>query len=238
VIKVEFLSVREPRWSHEDRRAIDCLVKTNTIIDEVPYTASADDVELHGRELYERLKAGYYGEIAPMEPRSVSEFPANFEMPPEYKILQKFLIETNLENGRKSSRSIVIVWASVLDNLLDAVLEDEASREKGAGVSVGKPPDSFSTRIALARKLGLIDSADAEKCHHVRRVRNAAAHEWQLSLLSKDVLPSLRALYDTDHSRYFHYHEDMDFLVQQIYAGSCVVLAIKFARRLRSQRAE
>jgi hypothetical protein len=189
-----------------------------------------DDVEPHGRELYARCLSGEFGEIAPMEPRNIPEAQSHFELPPEYKLLEKFLIEVNQENGRKSPRSVAIVWASILENLLDRMIEYDISGPKGAGQPTGKPPDTFYARIELAKTRGLIDDADAEKCHLIRRVRNAAAHDWQLSLERKDVLTSLCALYQEDHSRFFVYHEDLDFLIQQIYSGSCGMLAVKFAR--------
>lgn len=40
MIKLEIESIRNPRWSSEDHSSIDCLVKFNTLIDEVPFTAS------------------------------------------------------------------------------------------------------------------------------------------------------------------------------------------------------
>jgi len=236
VIQIEFLSVREPRWSREDRRAIDCFVTTNHMIGEHPFTASMDDCEALGRELYERCVTGEFDEIAPMESGIVEGVPVNIEMPPEYKILDKFFIEVNQENGRKSFRSVVIVWGSILDNLLDGLIESDVSRARASGEKSPAPPRTFGARIRLSKERGLIDGADAEKCQHIRRVRNAAAHEWQLSLESKDVLPSLRALYEADHSQFFRYHEDFGFLVQQIYAGSCVMLAVRFARSLQGPK--
>lgn len=230
VIKIEFLSVRNPRWSRDDRRAIDCLVKTNTLVGEHAFTASLDDCEPHGRELYTRLLSGEFGEIAPMERQSIPKTPVNFEIPPKYRLLEKFFIEVNQENGRQSFRSVVIVWASILDNLLDVMLEGDVSRAGASGQLACAPPHSFDARIRLAKQRGLIDDADAEKYQHIRRIRNMAAHEWQLSLQSKGVLPSLRGLCQADHSQLLVFHEDLEFLLQQVYSGSCAILAIKLAR--------
>lgn len=33
----------------------------------IPFTASPDDVEPHGRELYERAQAGEFGQVQPYE---------------------------------------------------------------------------------------------------------------------------------------------------------------------------
>ena len=232
MIKIEILSVRNPQWAREDGNAINCWVRTNTIVEEVPFTASKYDSEPHGREVYERCMAGEFGEIAPMEPEIEPEHVLQREVPPEHQRLEKFLLEANRENNRKSFRSVAIVWCSLLDNLLDEMLEGEASRAVDAGQPVGKPPKTFNERIKRAMEAGLIDQQEAERCHHIRRIRNTAAHEWELSLASKDVLPSLRALYEADHAQVLVFHEDLDFLVQQVSSASCAMLGMTFMSRL------
>ncbi len=235
MIKVEFLSVKNLRWASPDRRYIDCLVKTNTLVGEHGFTAFVDDSEPHGRELYARCLAGEFGEIGPMEPRSIPVPPINQEIPPESKHLEKFFIDANQENGRKSFRSVAIVWGNALDNLLAGIIEEDSSRKEKMGQPRGRRLRSFDDRIKAAKKRGLIDDADAEKCEHIKLVRNAAAHEVPLTLQIKDVLPSLRALHSADHPRILVFHEDLEFLLQQVYAGSCAMLAIKFARSLQNQ---
>lgn len=231
MIKIEITSVRKPQWASEDRSAINCWVRTNTLVDEVPFTASKHDPELHGRELYARCLAGEFGEIAPMEPNTALEPLPQYELPPEYQRLENFLLAANLENSRKSFRSVVIVWGSLLGNLIDEMLEGEVSRATAAGQAVGTPPRTFSERIKRALQAGLIDQEEADRCNHIRRIRNAAAHEWDLSLASKDVLPSLRALHQADHAQFLVFHEDLDFLVQQVFSASCAMLVMKFVKR-------
>src|SRR5690606_35238193 len=95
-----------------------------------------------------------------------------------------------------------------------------------------KPPQNFATRIKLALELGLIDQKEADRCNHIRKIRNAAAHEWELSISTKGVLESLRALYKVDHSRLLIFHEELQFLVQQVYSASCAMLVMKLINRL------
>ncbi|MCK9917859.1 hypothetical protein MXD81_52845 [Microbacteriaceae bacterium K1510] len=226
MIKIEILSARNPKWVGEDGRAINCLVKTNTLVEEVPFTASMDDVEPHGRELFARCVAGEFGEIAPVEPLKFTGSRSTYELDPEHQRLERFLFEVNQENARKSCRGVAIVWASILDNLLDELLELHAARLTTAGGQAGRPPNAFDARIRLANQMGLISEVQAEKYQHVRRIRNAAAHEWQFSLQGKGVLGGLRALYQADHSRVFVFHEDLDYLIRQIYSSSCAMLAM------------
>lgn len=59
---------RHPRWSDASRRTITLDVlfgwcrESGTYI---PFTASPDDGEAHGRQLFADAKAGEYGEVAP-----------------------------------------------------------------------------------------------------------------------------------------------------------------------------
>jgi hypothetical protein len=176
--------------------------------------------------------AGEFGEVAPMEPQNAPAPLPHVDPPPAYQRLDKFLLEANKENNRKSFRSVAIVWGSLLDNLLDEMLEGDASRAATAGQPVGKPPRTFDSRIKRALEQGLIDQKEADKCHHIRRIRNAAAHDWELSLESKNVLSSIRALHEADHARVIVFHEDLDFLVQQVYGASCAMLVMRFVGRL------
>lgn len=211
---------------------MNCLVRTNTLVQEVLFTATPHDIEPHGREIFARCRAGEFGEVAPMEPQPPRQFVPQPELPPKDRRLEKFLLEANQENHRKSFRSVVIVWGSLLDNLLDEMLEAEALRATAAGEAVGRPPRTLNARINRALDLSLIDQEEAARCHHIRRVRNAAAHEWELSLATEDVLPSLRALYEADHSQVLVFHEYLEFLLQQVYSASCAMLVMKFIERL------
>jgi len=58
-------SVSKPRWSNADQTAIDCEITTSQFGDEVlPFTASPNDVEPHGRRIFFDIVAGNYGLIA------------------------------------------------------------------------------------------------------------------------------------------------------------------------------
>jgi intergrase/recombinase len=234
MIKIEFLSVRDLKWSGEDQRAIDCLVKINTIIPEVPFTASMNDVEPYGRELFARCVRGEFGAIAPKENRIEVAPSIKLEIPPERRILNDYLDATNRQIGLKSSHGIATVWASVLVNLLRDLVSQSRTQDPAKHAKV--IPKNFSDLIKFAQQQGVVDDQDAQKLHHIRDVRNAAAHEWQLTPQNEKLLSSLRKLYEADHSEYFVFHEDVDFLILQIFTGSCARLGLKFARELHGLR--
>lgn len=231
MIKFVIESIRNPTWSSEDGSSIDCLLKSNYLVEEVPFTASRHDSEAHGREIYARCLAGEFGEITPLVPRENIDRISHIEMPWQYR-LEAFLLEANRENNRKSYRSVAIVWASLLDSLLDQMLEADARCSATIDESIGRPPTKFNERIKRALERGLINQDDAEKCHHIRRVRNQAAHNWELTLESENVLSSLKALHEADHTHVFVFHEDLDFLLKMEYSGSCAMLATKFLTTL------
>lgn len=231
MIKIEVLSVRDPQWANEDKSQVHCWIRTNTLIGEVPFTAWKYDTEPHGRDVYARCLTGEFGEIAPFQPEPATGTALPSPVPPAFQRFQAFLDEVNQENARTSYRAVAITWASFLDRLLDEMLEAEASNAIAAGRAVDKPPRKFGQRIDRALKVGLVDEGEAKRCHHIRQVRNALAHEWEPQAAVRDALPDLRALFDLDHADSFVFHEDLDFLVRLIYGGSCSKLAFRFISR-------
>ncbi|EAO3106310.1 DUF4376 domain-containing protein [Salmonella enterica] len=51
--------------AYNEDSTINCLVRIEGFEDFMPFTASPDDTEAHGRQLYADLKAGKYGPVAP-----------------------------------------------------------------------------------------------------------------------------------------------------------------------------
>jgi len=57
-------SLKNPVWSNSEHTRIDCIITTSQFGDEeLPFTASPDDVEPHGRALFARIVAGEFGPI-------------------------------------------------------------------------------------------------------------------------------------------------------------------------------
>jgi hypothetical protein len=58
-------SISNARWANAEQTAIDCEITTSQFGDEVlPFTASANDCEAHGRAIFADIVAGQYGPIA------------------------------------------------------------------------------------------------------------------------------------------------------------------------------
>ena len=58
-------SLKNPQWANAQKTMIDCVITTSQLGEELlPFTASKNDVEAHGRQIFEDLVAGKYGAIA------------------------------------------------------------------------------------------------------------------------------------------------------------------------------
>lgn len=65
----QLTSLTNPRWSNAEQTTIDCKITTSQFGDEVlPFTASQNDVEAHGRGIFADIVAGNYGPIAEYVP--------------------------------------------------------------------------------------------------------------------------------------------------------------------------
>lgn len=62
-------SLKNPIWANAEHTAIDCQITTSQFNDEVlPFTASQNDVEPHGRAIFSDIVSGAYGQIAEYVP--------------------------------------------------------------------------------------------------------------------------------------------------------------------------
>lgn len=67
-------SLTNPRWSNADHTCIDCNITTSQFGDEVlPFTADQNDVEAHGRAIFQSIVDGQYGPIGEYVPPPESE---------------------------------------------------------------------------------------------------------------------------------------------------------------------
>lgn len=57
-------SLANPIWADVEHTRIDCFITTSQFGDEqLPFTADQNDVEAHGRIIFEELVAGVYGPV-------------------------------------------------------------------------------------------------------------------------------------------------------------------------------
>lgn len=59
---------KNPIWSNADHTTIDLIIKWENIDGEFPFTASPNDCEAHGKQIFKLASEGTYGEIAEYVP--------------------------------------------------------------------------------------------------------------------------------------------------------------------------
>ena len=67
---------KHPQWSDMGHTGINVLIRWDEWDADLPFTATANDPEAHGQQIYQNALAGVYGEIAefvPPEPMSRDE---------------------------------------------------------------------------------------------------------------------------------------------------------------------
>lgn len=105
----------------ESTEHIDCIVKFSHINEEVIFTASKNDVEAHGREIYERIMNGEFGPIAPFVPRVITqEEKAEFIRAQRgQKLFEMDTIVSNPLRWASFSTELQAAWAAYRQALLD-----------------------------------------------------------------------------------------------------------------------
>ena len=74
---MQIKNVKTPQWANAEHTLLDVTLETDTY-GEIPFSASPDDVEAYGREIFEDAVAGKFGIIAeyvapPLPPRVVPQ---------------------------------------------------------------------------------------------------------------------------------------------------------------------
>jgi hypothetical protein len=70
--KIEY--AKNLKWVDGEKTKIDCLVKFEHILEEVPFTIDPNDMYKHSLDLWEKANAGEYGDIADYISTPKSEF--------------------------------------------------------------------------------------------------------------------------------------------------------------------
>lgn len=66
--------IRNPVFSNNEGTAIECLIKFEEFSEEHSFNATSYDTMKHGRQAYERIMAGEFGDISPfVEPVFLNE---------------------------------------------------------------------------------------------------------------------------------------------------------------------
>ena len=70
---MNYTTVTDLTWANQEHTAIDCRVKFDKFNDTLPFTASGNDTESHGVEIFNRAAGGEFGEIGDYVPPPTPE---------------------------------------------------------------------------------------------------------------------------------------------------------------------
>ncbi|WP_311031232.1 hypothetical protein [Mesorhizobium koreense] len=155
--------------------------------EEVPFVADANDIEPHGREIFERAKNGEFGPIGAVSYSEVESWPqVSLESLPNWPEIQEILARANVENALPTEIGTVVLWTTVLDHMLARAL-------LATGVSA---PGKFARRIDAAFRHKLIDKDQRCALHLIREIRNTFAHESLATLDSPVIEAKLSEIYN------------------------------------------
>ena len=77
-MNAQLTSLTNPQWANAEHTAIDCLITTSQFGNEIlPFTASQNDVEEHGKQLFKDIAEGKYP--------TINEYVAPAVIPEPYK---------------------------------------------------------------------------------------------------------------------------------------------------------
>lgn len=68
------LKATKPKWVNAEKTMIECVLK-HPVFGPIPFTASPNDVEDQGRELFARIVAGDFGPVADFNEPATQEAP-------------------------------------------------------------------------------------------------------------------------------------------------------------------
>ncbi|WP_392338310.1 DUF4145 domain-containing protein [Loktanella salsilacus] len=240
-MNIDIISVRDPVWSNARNTQIDCTIRTSAYSEELPFTASPNDPEAHGREIFSRCVSGEFGEIRPyIPPRHTEHDDTRMDLPrwtlvwPE---IHDFLREANAENVRNSSRAIGLVWGAMLETMLNSFIKKQLELQQRDLNSLqykngNKCGDTFEGRIKGALSEEMIEPDLRDHLDAIRRIRNVCAHEWRLNYDNPKV-KELGGDFDILKSAYSPTFQldDFESLIKMVFSQSCCRIIIFLAER-------
>lgn len=101
-------------------------------------------------------------------------------------LMEGYLNEANAENAAGTHRGLVLVWASIIDDILLKMLKEHfvqlnSSQRDDLFGPMG-PLGGFSNRTKLLHALGIIKRDEMQAIDELRSIRNKFAHKLGLSL--------------------------------------------------------
>tara|TARA_R110002126_G_scaffold286351_1_gene437999 strand:- start:621 stop:1031 length:411 start_codon:yes stop_codon:yes gene_type:complete len=115
---MNYTNVTNPKWTSAEHTTIDCEV-TFDEIGTVPFTATPNDTEEHGRDIYVKAIAGEFGVIAEWTPPTTEQLASNARGQRDALLAELDSIVGNPLRWASFSSEQQTSWANYRQALLD-----------------------------------------------------------------------------------------------------------------------
>lgn len=136
----------------------------------------------------------------------------------------------------KNDRSLVILCTSIIDDqlydILDKFLQKPLKKDDDL-LKGDNPLSTFSSRIKIIYRLGIIDNSLKEILDQVRKIRNLCAHRVSINLIKSPIKDHIlflkkemlvRRSFELTKQRYFGNKISSESEVKAIFVSICVIL--------------
>jgi hypothetical protein len=118
-MKINLKSASNPKWVDEAHTSINLTVNFEEIGQDVPFHATPDDTEEHGRDIYARAIAGEFGVIAEWTPPTTDELSQQARWKRDALLQEVDSIVGNPLRWASFSQTQQTAWANYRQALLD-----------------------------------------------------------------------------------------------------------------------
>jgi hypothetical protein len=118
-MKLNLKYANNPKWVDEAHTSIELTVRFEEIAEDLPFHATPDDNEEHGRDIFERAKGGEFGVIAEWTPPTTEQLVENARGQRDALLSEVDRIVGNPLRWASFSQAQQTAWANYRQALLD-----------------------------------------------------------------------------------------------------------------------
>lgn len=135
----------------------------------------------------------------------------------------------------RNDRSLIILCSSIIDEQLYSILYNFLKKPKKEDdlLKGDNPLSTFSSRIKMTYRIGLIDNTLREILDNIRKIRNLSAHSVELNILKSPIKDHILALkksinqrptYELTKIRFFENNINNSNELKSLFVTICVIL--------------
>lgn len=135
----------------------------------------------------------------------------------------------------RNDRSLIILCSSIIDEQLYSILHAYLKKPKKDDdlLKGDNPLSTFSSRIKMMYRIGLIDNSFREILDNIRKIRNLSAHSVELNISKSPIRDHINTLkksiidkptYELTKKRFFENNINNSNELKSLFVTICVIL--------------